>query len=237
MKKIILGLFALSTGAAFAQKAPVKKTTSASKSVSSKSAAMSGNDSLAYAMGMAAATYYKQQGFPMSDGSWVKKAFEDVMTGKTTLLTVDQANMTLQQKLQVFRQARIQKNKEAGKQFLAQNKQRPGVVELPSGLQYEIITAGTGKKPTDTSTVKAHYVLTLIDGTKIESSRESGNPIEISLNHVIKGWTEALQMMPVGSKWKLYIPSDLAYGDRDGEGPIQGGSTLVFEVELLDIVK
>lgn len=118
--------------------------------------------------------------------------------------------------------------------FLATNAKREGVVTTASGLQYEVLTAGTGAKPTTANKVKVHYHGTLIDGTVFDSSVERGEPIEFAVTGVIKGWTEALQLMSVGSKWKLFIPANLAYGDR-ATGSIPPGSTLIFEVELLEI--
>lgn len=133
-------------------------------------------------------------------------------------------------------QKRISADKEAGKKFLEENKKRPEVVTLPSGLQYEVITKGTGPIPKATDTVRANYAGMLIDGTEFDNSYKRGQPITIPVTGVIAGWVEALQMMPVGSKWKLYIPSDLGYGDRGAGGAIPGGAALIFEIELLDIV-
>lgn len=126
--------------------------------------------------------------------------------------------------------------KEAGQKFLEENKKRPEVVTLPDGLQYEIITKGSGPIPKATDTVRAHYAGTLLDGTEFDNSYKRGQPFTIPVSGVIRGWTEALELMPVGSKWKLYIPSDLAYGDRGAGGAIPGGATLIFTIELLDIV-
>lgn len=126
--------------------------------------------------------------------------------------------------------------KEKGQKFLEENKKRAGVVTLPDGMQYEIVTKGTGPIPKATDTVKANYIGTLIDGYEFDNSYKRGEPLTIPVSGVIRGWTEALQMMPVGSTWKLYIPSDLAYGDRGAGGAIPGGSTLIFTIELLDIV-
>ena len=126
--------------------------------------------------------------------------------------------------------------KEEGRKFLADNKKRPGVVELPSGLQYEIIKQGTGEKPKATDTIKAHYAGTLINGQEFDNSYKRGEPIILPVGGVIQGWVQALQLMPVGSKWKLYIPSDLGYGDRGAGSAIPGGSALIFEIELLEIV-
>ena len=128
-------------------------------------------------------------------------------------------------------------NKTAGEKFLAENKGKEGVVTTPSGLQYKIITKGNGAIPADTSKVKVNYKGTLIDGTEFDSSYKRNEPATFRANQVIKGWTEALTMMPVGSKWELYIPSDLGYGSRETGGQIKPFSTLVFEVELLGIEK
>ena len=128
-------------------------------------------------------------------------------------------------------------NKAAGEKFLAENKTKEGVVTTPSGLQYKIITKGTGEIPADSSKVKVNYKGTLIDGTEFDSSYKRKEPATFRANQVIKGWTEALTMMPVGSKWELYIPQELAYGARETGGPIKPFSTLIFEVELVGIEK
>ena len=126
-------------------------------------------------------------------------------------------------------------NSSIGKKFLAENKKKPGVIELPDGLQYQVVKEGTGPMPTADDTVKVHYNGTLIDGTVFDSSIERGEPAEFPVGAVIKGWTEALQMMKVGSKYKLFIPSDLAYGDRSAGPKIEANSTLIFDVELISI--
>ena len=126
---------------------------------------------------------------------------------------------------------------QSGKDFFAENSKRKDVVTLASGLQYEIITEGNGPKPGPTDKVKTHYHGTLLNGTVFDSSVERGTPLSFPVNRVIKGWTEALQLMPVGSKWKLYIPSHLAYGERGAGAKIKPNAALIFEVELLDIEK
>lgn len=126
-------------------------------------------------------------------------------------------------------------NLKAGQDFLAANKEKPGVTELPSGLQYKVITEGAGAKPTATQKVTCHYHGTLIDGTVFDSSVKRGQPATFPLNMVIKGWTEGLQLMGVGSKWRFFIPANLGYGDRQVSAQIGPNSTLVFEVELLSI--
>lgn len=146
--------------------------------------------------------------------------------------------MKMQAKRQAEEQAAGEVNRVAGETFLAENGKRAGVVTTPSGLQYEVITMGTGPKPTETDQVKVHYTGTLIDGKVFDSSVERGEPAVFGVGQVIRGWVEGLQLMPTGSKWKLFIPSDLAYGPSGGPGgSIPGNSTLIFEVELLEIVK
>jgi FKBP-type peptidyl-prolyl cis-trans isomerase len=126
-------------------------------------------------------------------------------------------------------------NKKEGAEFLEANKTKEGVVTLPSGLQYKILTEGTGPKPAASDTVVCNYRGTLISGTEFDSSYKRGQPASFPVNGVIKGWTEALQLMPVGSKWQLFVPAELGYGDRGAGGEIGPGATLIFEVELLSI--
>jgi FKBP-type peptidyl-prolyl cis-trans isomerase FkpA len=174
----------------------------------------------------------------------VTKAIEATLKGDQPLLTPEQA-MEVQkgfaERLQAKRAAEMQeaatKNKAEGEAFLAKNKTAAGVQSTASGLQYKVDKAGTGPKPAATDTVKVHYTGTLLDGTKFDSSVDRGQPAQFALNAVIPGWTEALALMPVGSKWTLWIPSNLAYGDRGTPGPIGPNATLKFEVELLEIVK
>jgi FKBP-type peptidyl-prolyl cis-trans isomerase FklB len=137
----------------------------------------------------------------------------------------------LQAKMAIEAQA----NKKIGEAFLAANKSKDGVITLPSGLQYKILQQGTGPKPAATDTIVCNYQGTLLDGTEFDSSAKHGKPAEITINRVIPGWTEALQLMPVGSKWQLFVPSNLAYGDQQAGPQIVPGSTLIFEVELLSI--
>lgn len=125
-------------------------------------------------------------------------------------------------------------NLKAGQDFLAENRNKPGVTELPSGLQYEVLVQGNGEKPTAQNEVTCHYHGTLIDGTVFDSSVQRGKPASFPLNMVIKGWTEGLQLMPTGSKWRFFIPPHLGYGDRQVSAQIGPNSTLVFEVELID---
>lgn len=171
-------------------------------------------------------------------------AIESTLAGKDPLLTQEQAmevQKAFAERLQGKRAAEMQemavKNKAEGEAFLAKNKSADGVKTTESGLQYQVITEGKGAKPAATDTVRVHYVGTLLNGTTFDSSVARGEPAQFALNAVIPGWTEALQLMPVGSKYKLWIPSELGYGDRGTPGPIGPNSTLVFEVELLEIVK
>ena len=170
------------------------------------------------------------------------RGVKDSMAGGKTLLTDEQAKAVLDAFQADLRKNQEEKmalagdvNKAKGDAFLAANKAKPGVVTLPSGLQYKIVTAGTGPKPTLSDSVVCNYRGTLIDGTEFDASAKHGGPATFPVGQVIKGWTEALQLMPVGSKWQLYIPSDLAYGSRGAGGDIGPNSTLIFDIELLSI--
>ncbi len=170
------------------------------------------------------------------------RGVEDAMSDSTPLLTPAQIQATMQ-KFQQERMAKqnertdamSDKNKKAGEMFLAENANKEGVNTLPSGLQYKIIKAGTGPKPRLTDEVTTHYRGTLIDGTEFDSSDKRGEPTSFPVKGVIAGWTEALQLMPVGSKWQLFIPSHLAYGARGAGGTISPNATLIFDIELLAI--
>ena len=151
-------------------------------------------------------------------------------------MTYDEAKQIINEFFTRMQQEITEKNREIGEKFLAENKKRAGVITLPSGLQYEVITEGKGAKPKATDKVKCHYEGQLINGQVFDRSVKRGEPAIFGVNQVIPGWVEALQLMPVGSKWKLYIPSDLAYGEKGAGEAIAPNSTLIFEVELLDIV-
>jgi FKBP-type peptidyl-prolyl cis-trans isomerase len=229
---LIVCLFPLSV--CFGQ---AKKQDAKTKPIPSKTAAaMSSTDSLSYSIGVQVAEFYKRQGVEKVNTELIQKAFNDVLNDKPLLISEEECTMNIQQKLQQFMTKKISAAKEEGNKFLEENKKRPGVITLPSGLQYEIITKGTGPIPTLKDTVSANYIGTLINGTEFDNSYKRGEPLTIPVSGVIRGWTEALQLMPVGSKWKLFIPSDLAYGDRGAGGAIPGGAALIFEIELLDIV-
>jgi len=170
------------------------------------------------------------------------KGMEDGLSGDRTLLTAQEMQevmrlfqAALRKKQEKESQVAGEKNKVEGTAFLAENKGKEGVQTTASGLQYKVIKAGEGPKPKATDTVEVHYRGTLIDGTEFDSSYSRGQPATFQANRVIKGWVEALQLMPVGSKWQLFIPSDLAYGTRGAGGDIGPNATLIFEVELLSI--
>ena len=179
------------------------------------------------------------------DPSLVSQGLKDALAGGKTRMTQQEAQAVLnevQTEVKKEQQEKMQQagtaNKTEGEAFLAANKSKEGVVTLPSGLQYKILTAGTGPKPTASDSVVCNYRGTLINGTEFDSSYKRGQPATFGVGQVIKGWTEALQLMPVGSKWQLFIPANLAYGEQGaGGGQIGPNSTLVFEVELLSIAE
>lgn len=193
-------------------------------------------DSASYAIGLSVANFYAQQGIQKLNPTVVSKAINDVMTGKKPLLDDNQANSTMMRYINQAHETKAQPNIKAGEQFLAKNKARASVKTTASGLQYEVVTEGTGPKPTASDTVTVNYKGTLIDGTEFDNSYKRGQPISFAVSGVIRGWTEALQLMSEGSKYKLYIPHQLGYGTND-VGSIPAGSTLVFEVELLKVSK
>ena len=172
---------------------------------------------------------------------FVLQGLQDAIAGGPVLLTDDQIKTVMtdlqtkvRQQQEAKRTALAENNKKEGAAFLAANATKPGVVTLPSGLQYKILTPGTGPKPTATDSVICNYRGTLLNNTEFDSSYKRGQPATFPVTGVIKGWTEALQLMPVGSKWQLFIPADLAYGDR-GREPIGPNATLVFDLELMSI--
>jgi FKBP-type peptidyl-prolyl cis-trans isomerase FklB len=172
----------------------------------------------------------------------VLRGMKDALAGGKMLLTDDQAKAAMDQFMADLHEKQEKKmaiagdvNKAKGDTFLAANKTKDGVITLPSGLQYKIISPGTGPKPTSSDSVVCNYRGTLIDGTEFDASAKHGGPATFPVGKVIKGWTEALQLMPVGSKWQLYIPSDLAYGSQGAGGDIGPNSTLIFDIELLSI--
>jgi FKBP-type peptidyl-prolyl cis-trans isomerase len=176
------------------------------------------------------------------DAASMARGIRDALAGSKSLLTPEEAQAALtalatevRAKQQIKMEQLSAANKKEGDAFLAANKAKEGVVALPSGLQYKILTPGTGPKPTAGDKVECNYRGTLIQGTEFDSSYKRGKPVTFQVGEVIKGWSEALQLMPVGSKWQLFVPPDLAYGDRGAGQEIGPNSTLIFEVELLSI--
>lgn len=192
-------------------------------------------DSVSYGLGMLIAENLKQQGLEELNVELFSKAINQSIKKEKTELDMNTANSFVNNYFSELQAMKTQKNIEAGKKFLADNKKKKGVIELASGLQYEIITEGNGPKPAATDKVTTHYHGTLLDGTIFDSSVQRGQPATFPVNGVIQGWVEALQLMPVGSKWRLYIPSNLAYGERGAGGSIGPNATLIFEVELISI--
>jgi len=229
-----------------ATKPAVKKPATTGKATAAKPATAAPaldtkKDKVSYAIGADLGSKLKTSSIDI-DPNILTRALKDVLTGGKVAMTDDEVRATLtdltkdlQAKQATLSKEKADKNKKDGEAFLAANKTKQGVVSLPSGLQYKILKAGDGPKPSASDTVSCNYKGTLIDGKEFDSSYKRGQPLSIPVGGVIKGWTEALQLMPVGSKWELYIPSDLAYGDRQAGGDIAPGSTLVFEVELLSI--
>lgn len=201
------------------------------------------NDSLNYSLGVEIGKNLK----PIAEDvnvAVVMQGVRDGLKGGDLQMTDEEVKKSYQAfqqkmntKMQEERKQLAEKNKAEGDAFLEENKQKEGVVTLPSGLQYKVLKEGNGPKPKENDTVIAHYVGKLLDGTQFDSSYDRGKPLTIQVNRVIPGWTEALQLMPVGSKWELYIPSNLAYGARGGGSVIPPNATLIFDVELLDIKK
>ena len=193
-------------------------------------------DKISYALGLSIGNNFMSSGIKNVDFESFLKGMQDVINGSEAAISYEEAQQVLNDFFGKLQEDRLELNLKAGEEFLAINKNRPGVVTLPSGLQYEILKEGNGPKPKATDQVKCHYHGTLIDGTVFDSSVERGQPATFGVNQVIPGWVEALQLMPVGSKWKLFIPSNLAYGKAGAGQSIEPNSTLIFEVEILDIV-
>ncbi|PYY13801.1 MAG: hypothetical protein DMG61_12035 [Acidobacteria bacterium] len=247
---VLLGAaFAQQTPAKNAQPAPgatTKKTTAAKRTpapaAKPKAVALTTQqDKVSYAIGMNMAKTLQRQAVDVEPDVLVK-GLKDVLTGNKPLLSDDEAMATLtalQNDMRAKQQQKSQQlgvsNKKEGEDFLAANKGKEGVVTLPSGLQYKILKEGSGPKPSAADSVVCNYRGTLINGTEFDSSYKRGEPATFAVNGVIKGWTEALQLMPVGSKWQLFVPPDLAYGQRGAGADIGPNTTLIFEVELLSI--
>jgi len=194
---------------------------------------------VSYSLGISAGTYYAKQGLDSLDVNAFAMGLKDAITQDTSNMKMSEmeANVVLQKFFTQLSQKKSEAAIKEGKDFLAENAKKDNVVTLADGLQYKILKEGSGPKPSATDKVKVHYTGKLLDGTVFDSSVERGEPITFQLNRVIPGWTEALQLMPVGSKWRLFIPSDLAYGERGAGQTIPPNSTLIFDVELLGIEK
>ncbi|MFM2339183.1 MAG: hypothetical protein RL115_2376 [Bacteroidota bacterium] len=193
-------------------------------------------DSASYAVGISVANFYKQMGVRKLNTAIVSKAINDLLSGKKALMDDATANTLMNAYITKLQQQKSVPTIKAGEKFLAENKNKPGVKVTASGLQYEVITEGTGEKPTAVDSVTCHYRGTFLDGKTFDASYDRGEPITFSLGGVIKGWTEGLQLMSVGSKYKFYIPYELGYGPSDYMS-IPGGSMLTFEIELLAVRK
>ncbi len=194
-------------------------------------------DTVSYSLGVSFANSVKNAGLDTINLVALNKAFNDVLSNQKLDIETQQADMILNQFFAKKQQEAGSKGRQAGEEFLAANAKKSGIVTTTSGLQYQIMTAGTGPKPLATDKVKTHYHGTLIDGKVFDSSVDRGEPAVFGVNQVIPGWVEALQMMPVGSKWRLFVPANLAYGDRGAGNDIKPGSALIFEVELISIEK
>ncbi len=199
-------------------------------------------DSAGYAIGILVGTNNKQQVENAPGGADINldamvAAFSAASKGEEGAMTTEEADQIIRRYFEAAGEKEGQLNLEEGNAFLEENKSREGINTTASGLQYEVLTEGTGPKPSADDRVRVHYHGTLIDGTVFDSSIDRGEPAVFGVGQVIPGWTEALQLMSVGSKWKVYIPSDLAYGERGAGADIGPNTTLIFEVELLEIVE
>lgn len=221
MKKIIVSLGILSV-ATFSANAQIKLKSTL--------------DSISYSIGVNIARSLQQQNLDSIDPYIMVKGINDLLGSRQLDVEESKGGMLIQKYMQDTRDKKLNANKGISEKFLAQNKTKKGIITTASGLQYEIVTKGTGPIPKSTDKVTVHYVGTLIDGRKFDSSVDRGQPATFPVTGVIKGWVEALQMMPVGSKWKLYIPSDLAYGQNPQPGGIiEPNMALLFDVELIKI--
>lgn len=211
-----------------------KDNTKTKKPKGKKVVLKNATDSLSYCIGVAVMKNITDQGVETLNMDAIMQGFKDGQA-KNTAITADAANQYVNDYF--YKQYALKSEKDKAKQteWLVENKKKEGVKVTSTGLQYKVITQGTGPVPTEKNTVKVHYKGTLIDGTTFDSSYDRGEPIEFAVTGVIKGWVEALLMMPQGSKWELYIPYDLAYGDKGAGGTIPPYATLIFTVELLEI--
>ena len=262
MKKILLGIFSLMIVVGLqAQTKPTTagKTATAVKPTTAKPATAgrpstakpstakpstanpvtlkTAEDSLSYAIGILDGNFFKTQGVTSVNPTSLSLGFRDAMQGKA-IFTPEQADQVLRGEMQKMMRKKIQPNIDQCNSFLSQNAKREGVKQTASGLQYEVIKEGTGARPADTSVVKVHYEGFLLNAARpFDSSRERAEPTQFPLNGVIRGWTEGVQLMTVGSRYKFYVPYQLGYGEQGSGEAIPGGSLLIFDVELIEIVK
>jgi FKBP-type peptidyl-prolyl cis-trans isomerase FklB len=206
-----------------------------------KTAPKTKKEKVSYSIGVNIGKNMKMQGLDIDQG-YLTQGIKDGLNNSKTAMSdkdMDETMKSFQQEMSTKMQAKQKiegdKNKKEGEAFLEANKKKDGVITLPSGLQYKILKEGSGVKPTATQTVKCNYRGTLIDGKEFDSSYKRGEPTEFPVGQVIKGWTEALQLMPVGSKWQLFIPSNLAYGENGGGSMIGPNAALIFDIELISI--
>jgi FKBP-type peptidyl-prolyl cis-trans isomerase FklB len=192
-------------------------------------------EKVSYALGLSIGNNLLGSGIKDLNTEEFVKAIKAVMAGEKPEMSYEEAKQVLDTFFQDLANKINEKNIQAGKDFLAKNKEQEGVVELASGLQYQILTSGSGKSPSITNRVKCHYTGMLLDGTVFDSSVQRGEPAEFGVNQVIAGWTEALQLMKEGDKWRLFIPSDMAYGARGAGNSIPPHATLIFDVELIEV--
>lgn len=193
-------------------------------------------DKVSYALGLSIGNNFQNSGIKDLVIEDFVKGLNDILSEKTPEIGYDEAKQVINDYFMKLQTEKLALNKQAGEEFLRINKEKAGVTELASGLQYQILTPGTGAKPSASDQVRCHYHGTLINGTVFDSSVQRGEPAVFGVSQVIPGWVEALQLMEVGAKWRLFIPSDLAYGERGAGESIEPNSTLIFDVELLDII-
>jgi FKBP-type peptidyl-prolyl cis-trans isomerase len=236
MKKIFLFAGLLFITDIMIAQLPIKKATV--KPAAVKPLLKTLNDSVSYVIGVSLTNFYKEQGIiiPNLNVAIVSKACTDALAGKPSLIDNATANTLMNKYLTMLQEEKAKTNIVAGQKFLAQNKLRPEVKTTASGLQYEIITQSSGVKPDASDSVTCNYKGTYINGTEFDNSYNHGGPVTFAMNHVIRGWTEGLQLMNVGSKYKFYVPYTLGYGAFD-YNDIPGGSALIFEVELISTKK
>lgn len=194
-------------------------------------------DKVSYALGLSIGNNFRSSGIDRLQTEDFMKGLTDVLSDKKPEIDYEEAKKVINDFFVKLQKEKFENNKKAGEEFLEVNRNREGVVTLPSGLQYQVLKKGEGATPCATDKVKCHYHGTLINGQVFDSSVDRGQPAEFGVNQVIPGWVEALQLMPVGSKWRLFIPANLAYGEQGAGQAIEPNSALVFDVELLDIVK